>query len=125
MGPIEKDAYWDVFDSYFSLAGADGGTDKPSVNATTKPNAPATLKRATSRFKMLSVDDSRQTVVKKDKQSRRQPRAGDRGDLVAHQVGALSTQFEKLSKAHHSIEKKVDALQAQQATIIKMLKKIT
>ena len=95
------------------------------MDATKNSSAPATLNRSTTRFKMLALDDSPQAVVKKDKRSHRQGHAGARGDLVAHKVGELSTQFEKLSKAHHSMEKKLDALQAQQATIIQMLKKIT
>ena len=47
------------------------------------------------------------------------------GGRVARQVGELSRNFEKLSQAQQSMEAKVDALQAQQETIIQMLKKLT
>ena len=127
LQPIETDVYWDMFDSYFGLL--DGGAKSVDVDGEGSPRSVTKTQNSRSKFDMQPWGAAEAGNVGSKRAQHSEQKTGQQtgggGSRVARQVGELSRNFEKLSQAQQSMEAKVDALQAQQETVIQMLKKLT
>lgn len=121
LHPVETDTYWDMFDQYFSLAAGPALADAYESTS----SSPSDQSAGTSRSKFDISRYEGQSPNATSKGGGQEEQGPARGGRVARQVGELSRKVETLSNAQQGMEDKIDALQAQQQTIIQMLKKLT
>jgi hypothetical protein len=134
MDPIEGDSYWDIFDSYFDVA-TSRETLKDEEEAEKKRQSKEQASSSISKFGLRRHDDKGKGGGDESPtwgRGRSSTKGGSGGGggrhgggMASRQVSELSRKFERLTKAQAGMEEKVDSIQAQQAEIIRMLKKLS